>query len=128
MKIYIRFKTHMAHFHISLTHTQPPDYSLHGFSIVENFHIQIHIRFRYYFKQRNSVPVKTRHLVEFFFECTVPECYTPRNGHHPDKHQVAVVWKDITQLEQAGLFLQTLISCLDKSKQVDEPVYLGKFG
>jgi len=81
-----------------------------------------------YFKQANSVPTKSRHLVEFFFECTVPECYSPRNGHRPDKHQAAVVWKDITQLDQTDLFLQTLVSCLDKAKQSGEPVYLGKFG
>lgn len=80
-----------------------------------------------YFKQSNSMQGKNKHLVEFFFDCAIPECYTPRNGQRPDKHQVAVVWKDIEQLEQAGFFMQTLVSCLDKAKQGTEPVYLGKF-
>lgn len=80
-----------------------------------------------YFKQANSTRATNKHLVEFFFECVVPERYIPRNGQRPDKHQVAVVWKDIKQLDQAGFFMQTLVSCLEKKNQDDKPVYLGKF-
>ena len=40
------------------------------------------------FKPRDTPPGSTRHLVEFLFACTVPDDYIPKNGHHPDKHQV----------------------------------------
>ncbi len=78
-------------------------------------------------KPRDTVPLTTRHLVEFFFECRVAKDYIPHNGHHPDKHQVAVVWKDIRQLEQTDIFLPALAPYLDRAELNDGSVYLGKF-
>ncbi|HEB56115.1 MAG TPA: NUDIX domain-containing protein [Gammaproteobacteria bacterium] len=79
------------------------------------------------FKLRDMVPLTTRHLVEFFFECSVTEDYIPRNGHHPDKHQVAVVWEDIRQLAETDIFLPALAPYLNETKNNDSSVYLGKF-
>jgi len=79
------------------------------------------------FKPRDTIPLTTRHLVEFFFECTIDEDYTPRNGYQPDKHQVAVVWKDIARLEQTDIFFPELAPCLNRTEINDGPVYLGKF-
>ncbi|VAX13665.1 hypothetical protein MNBD_GAMMA24-657 [hydrothermal vent metagenome] len=79
------------------------------------------------FKLRNTTPSTTRHLVEFFFECTISDSYIPRNGHHPDKHQVGVVWKDVTQVENMALFFPALIASLDRTAKTNDPVYLGKF-
>lgn len=78
------------------------------------------------FKPRDTVPLSTRHLVEFFFECTVSEDYMPCNGYHPDKHQVAVIWKDITELAQEDIFLPTLSRYPDRDKIDNASVYLGK--
>jgi len=80
-----------------------------------------------YFKPRGIEPLTTRHLVEFLFECTVPDSYTPRNGHHPDKHQVAVVWKDILELTQLNLYPEILASRVNKTSKKKSHVYLGKF-
>ena len=80
-----------------------------------------------YFKPRRTEPLKTRHLVEFLFECTVPDSYTPRNGNHPDKHQVAVVWKDILEITQLGLYPEILTSRVDKKSNKKSHVYLGEF-
>ncbi len=44
-----------------------------------------------------------RHKVEFGFACTVPGTYTPCMGHHPDPHQVDVVW--VAQEKLAGIVL-----------------------
>jgi len=79
------------------------------------------------FKLRNTTPSVTRHLVEFFFECSVPDGYIPRNGCRPDKHQVNVVWKDITQLENMGISFLPFMTRLDRNKKNNDPVYLGTF-
>ncbi len=79
------------------------------------------------FKPRDTVPLSTRHLVEFFFECTVSEDYMPCNGYHPDKHQVAVIWKDITELTQTDIFLPALSRYSNRDKIDNGSVYLGKF-
>lgn len=78
------------------------------------------------FKLLNTRPSVTRHLVEFFFECSVPDGYIPRNGHRPDKHQVEVVWKDITQLENMDISFLPFMTSLDRSMKNNAPVYLGK--
>lgn len=60
------------------------------------------------FKPRDTSPASTRHLVEFLFACTVPDNYTPVNGHHPDKHQVEVVWAELESLEGMPLYPRSL--------------------
>ncbi len=78
-----------------------------------------------YFKQRDTDPPSTKHLVEFLFECTVPDDYTPRNGHHPDKHQVEVVWAALPDLQRMTLFPQSLSSTIGDLRKRDASVYLG---
>jgi len=78
-----------------------------------------------YFKQRDTDPPSTKHLVEFLFECAVPDDYTPRNGHHPDKHQVEVVWAALPDLRWMTLFPKSLSSYISDLRQRDASVYLG---
>ena len=59
-------------------------------------------------KPRDTTPRSTRHLVEFLFACTVPDDYVPVNGHHPDKHQVEVVWVGLDTLADIPLYPRSL--------------------
>ena len=77
------------------------------------------------FKPRDTVPQSTRHLVEFLFECTVPDSYVPMNGHHPDKHQVAVVWARLDELANMPLYPRSLAPYLVDSSESTGAVYLG---
>ncbi|MCP4286729.1 MAG: NUDIX domain-containing protein [Gammaproteobacteria bacterium] len=65
-----------------------------------------------YFKERDTTPPSHKHLVEFLFRCRVPKGYIPATGHHPDKHQVAVVWKPLSELDSIELYPRSIISCL----------------
>ena len=90
-------------------------------------HIEIH-RLVYVadcFKPRDTPPDSTRHLVEFLFACTVPESYIPKNGHHPDKHQVEVVWAGLDELAGMSLYPRSLSQHLANSSDNSGPVYLG---
>jgi 8-oxo-dGTP diphosphatase len=78
-----------------------------------------------YFKPRETEPPSTRHLVEFLFACTVPGDYVPSNGHHPDKHQVEVVWAALDQLATMPLYPRSLVPYLTVSRQNSGSVYLG---
>lgn len=80
------------------------------------------------FKPRDTTPATTRHLVEFFFECILPYNYTPHTGSNPDKHQVAVEWKEIAQLQQTNILIPSLLSGVDGEKENHASIYLGKFG
>jgi ADP-ribose pyrophosphatase YjhB (NUDIX family) len=51
-----------------------------------------------FFKLRDTEPPSRRHVVEFLFRCSVPDDYSPRNGHHPDRHQVEVVWASVDEV------------------------------
>ena len=77
------------------------------------------------FKPRDTPPGSTRHLVEFLFACTVPEDYVPKNGHHPDKHQVEVVWARLDELASMPLYPRSLGPYLADSRERSGPVYLG---
>jgi len=77
------------------------------------------------FKPRHTEPPGTRHLVEFLFECTVPDDYVPKNGHHPDKHQVEVVWARLDKLAGMPLYPRSLAPYLTDSRQGTGTVYLG---
>lgn len=76
------------------------------------------------FKPRDTDPPSTRHQLEIIFSCEVPSSYTPRNGPHPDKHQVNVIWLDnmkiINNLWPAG------IAQLISQKENRGTVYLGR--
>ena len=77
------------------------------------------------FKPRDTPPGGTRHLVEFLFACTVPDDYIPQNGHHPDKHQVEVVWASLDELATMPLYPRSLGQHLVNASGNTVPVYLG---
>ena len=76
-------------------------------------------------KPRDTTPRSTRHLVEFLFACTVPDDYVPVNGHHPDKHQVEVVWVRLDALADIPLYPRSLAPHLAGSAESTDTVYLG---
>ncbi|NOR41322.1 MAG: NUDIX domain-containing protein [Gammaproteobacteria bacterium] len=77
------------------------------------------------FKPRDTSPPSTRHLVEFLFACTVPADYAPVNGHHPDKHQVEVVWARLDALADLPLYPRSLVPYLADLRESTGSVYLG---
>ena len=77
------------------------------------------------FKPRDTSPPSTRHLVEFLFDCSIPEGYTPCNGMHPDKHQVAVDWYGLDALEGMPLYPRSLAGYLVGMSARSGPTYLG---
>lgn len=79
-----------------------------------------------YYKQRDTDPPSTRHLVEFLFSCTVPDDYTPRNGYRPDKHQVEVVWAPLRSLDAMPLYPRSLGAYLQQLQHGSGRVYLGQ--
>lgn len=80
-----------------------------------------------FFKLRDTQPPTRRHLVEFLFQCTIPDDYSPRNGHRPDKHQLDVVWAELSELAQLPLFPQYLSTCIPHHDDADTDLYLGTF-
>ena len=78
-----------------------------------------------FFKQRDTEPPSTRHLVEFLFRCRVADDYQPRNGHHPDRHQREVVWMPLTVVPRQPLFPPALVTVLQTVGESGD-VYLGK--
>jgi ADP-ribose pyrophosphatase YjhB (NUDIX family) len=80
-----------------------------------------------FFKLRDTEPPTRRHLVEFLFQCTIADDYSPRNGYRPDKHQVEVVWADLSAVAQLPLFPQFLSTSIPKYKDADRNLYLGTF-
>lgn len=80
-----------------------------------------------FFKRRDTDPPSRRHVVEFLFRCTVPADYVPRNGHHPDKHQVAVIWAPLSEVARMQLFPAFLTSCIAGiDGEVSPARYLGR--
>ncbi len=77
-----------------------------------------------FFKARETDPPSTRHQVEFLFHCRVPEDYTPRNGYHPDKHQVEVIWAPVGELGEMNLLPKSLAGHLVRLDATDRSVYL----
>ena len=78
-----------------------------------------------WFKPRDTVPPSTRHLVEFLFACDVEESYTPKNGYHPDKHQVEVVWAELAGLEGKVLQPAALAGVIGRIRAGERGGYLG---
>ena len=77
------------------------------------------------FKPRDTDPPATRQLVEFLFECTIPDDYVPVNGSHPDKHQVEVVWVRLDELADTPLYPRSLAPFLSYPGERSGTVYLG---
>jgi len=78
-----------------------------------------------YFKPRATLPPSTRHVVEFLFACSVPGDYTPRNGCHPDKHQVGVLWAGLAGLGDLDLQPASLAGVIGALRSGSCGVYLG---
>lgn len=65
------------------------------------------------------------HQIEFMFDCTIPEDYSPTSGHLPDFAQIAVRWLPINDLMSFRLYPLSLRSILIGSNVKNIPVYLG---
>lgn len=78
-----------------------------------------------HFKNRETDPPSTRHMVEFLFRCTVPDDYVARNGSKPDKSQVDVVWVDLAKLAAMPLYPESLSHWLPEGILRGTVVYLG---
>lgn len=78
-----------------------------------------------YFKRRDSEPDGYKHLVEFLFFCRIADDYTPMSGHHPDKHQVGVVWAPLERLEQMPLHPASMGRILRQGLVQGDRTYLG---
>ncbi|MDX2477303.1 MAG: NUDIX domain-containing protein [Gammaproteobacteria bacterium] len=79
-----------------------------------------------WFKPRDTVPPSTRHLVEFLFACDVEDSYSPQNGHHPDSHQVEVVWVQLDALQSIPLHPSASAAFLHSAMKDKAAVYLGE--
>lgn len=77
-----------------------------------------------YFKARKSDPPNIRHQVEFLFDCSVSDNYTPQSGSHPDKRQVDVLWLNLDDLADQPLYPVSLKECINKLNE-NAPVYIG---
>ena len=80
-----------------------------------------------FIKRRDTEPPSWRHVVEFLFRCEPPADYRPRSGPAPDKHQVAVVWMPLAQLNQLQLFPQYLSELIPHVLDRPQPCYQGRF-
>jgi 8-oxo-dGTP pyrophosphatase MutT (NUDIX family) len=65
------------------------------------------------------------HQVELMFECTVPDDYSPGNGHAPDPVQAGVDWVPLDQLAGVRLYPSVLRELLRDGIDAEAPVYLG---
>jgi ADP-ribose pyrophosphatase YjhB (NUDIX family) len=77
------------------------------------------------FKPRDTPPGSIRHLVEFLFSCNVVESYTAQNGHHPDRHQVEVVWVELASLDSIPLRPYAIGPFLQHGQDEKTAVYSG---
>ncbi len=77
-----------------------------------------------FYKFKDTQPLTRRHVVDFLFDCKVPDDYIPSNGYHPDKHQLDVVWRPLAELENLQLFPEYLNDLLPNLHQLSE-CYLG---
>ena len=80
-----------------------------------------------FFKLRDTQPPTRRHLVEFLFKCAIADDYSPRNGYRPDKHQVEVIWAELSEVARLPLFPQYLSSCIPNHQDGENHLYLGTF-
>jgi ADP-ribose pyrophosphatase YjhB (NUDIX family) len=79
-----------------------------------------------FFKQRDTAYPSVRHLIEIYFACRVPAQYQPISGHHPDKHQVDVVWLPFNRLADAPLYPKDLSRLLPQIIGAARADYLGE--
>jgi ADP-ribose pyrophosphatase YjhB (NUDIX family) len=81
-----------------------------------------------FYKRRETDFPSTRHVIEIYFACQVPEDYQPVSGSHPDKHQVDVVWLPVEQFAQQQLYPAGLGSRLEQIIAGGQRGYLGEIG
>jgi len=78
-----------------------------------------------YYRRRPGSPPTVRHQIEFLFSCSVPDSYVPRNGSHPDGHQLEVIWAGLDVLGDIQLLPKSIASRVAKPDKTDDRVYLG---
>ncbi|MCK4709239.1 MAG: NUDIX domain-containing protein [Gammaproteobacteria bacterium] len=78
-----------------------------------------------WFKLRNSTPPSTRQHVEFLFACDVDNSYAPQNGHHPDKHQVEVIWVKLNALDNIPCHPNSMLALMSDILSKKTVIYLG---
>ncbi|MES9945568.1 MAG: NUDIX domain-containing protein [Candidatus Thiodiazotropha sp.] len=78
-----------------------------------------------FYKQRDTSYPSVRHLVEFLFGCSLPVDYQPVSGHHPDKHQIDVVWVPFADMDKHEIFPKGISQHLPGLTQLKTPTYLG---
>ena len=81
-----------------------------------------------FYKRRETDFPSTRHVMEIYFACRVPDDYRPASGPHPDKHQVDVVWLPLEQLVGLPLFPADLGKRLGPIINGEQRGYLGEIG
>jgi ADP-ribose pyrophosphatase YjhB (NUDIX family) len=79
-----------------------------------------------FYKRRETEFPSTRHVMEIYFTCRVPDNYRPASGPHPDKHQIDVVWLPLAQLSQQPLFPPALGDRLAGIIAGEQRGYLGE--
>ncbi len=79
-----------------------------------------------FFKQRETSFPSTRHVIEIYFACRVPADYRPASGHHPDKHQIDVVWLPLERLSEHSLYPRDLAHRLSQLVDGVQRGYLGE--
>jgi ADP-ribose pyrophosphatase YjhB (NUDIX family) len=80
------------------------------------------------FKPRDTTPPSYRQQIEYYFCCNVPETYVAQNGSRPDKHQAAVEWVGLAQLNSIKLFPSDLSNLFMSGNLKAHPIYLGRIG
>jgi 8-oxo-dGTP diphosphatase len=78
-----------------------------------------------FFKQRDTIYPSVRHLIEFYFACSLAQDYQPVSGHHPDKHQVDVLWLPLAELSRVEFFPRGLTQHLRALSSSATLGYLG---
>ena len=78
-----------------------------------------------WFKLRNTIPPSTRQHVEFLFACDVDDSYVAQNGHHPDKHQVEVIWVKLNALDNIPCHPNSMLALLSDILSKKTVIYLG---
>ena len=79
-----------------------------------------------YFKFRPDPEPHQRHQLELLFQCEIPSSYTPRNGSHPDKHQLDVQWVDLHKLNEIILSPHFIAELISNEQKVDKAVYFKR--
>lgn len=75
--------------------------------------------------REKSGGAERQHQLDFIFECSVPDTYTPRLGPEPDPHQVATCWVTTEDARHLRPLYVTKLFSLGCRRNAE--VYLGSF-